>query len=234
MYFTDRKKDRLSNQARGCLLALLTSLTPAAFAACAELPPSSISVVRLESQPSRNFDYSYKTLRNLSEDHTRRDIEVLGLTRGLAVARFAIKGTVAKTQDERQECASFSLRLEYGFSPLTIYVSKEFPPGSCAHDEIYRHELRHVDTYREHARKIEAEITEALKRRFERASPWRNSAGESSTKLQKEIDERWIPYITRLLNKVNIEHRAIDSAEEYARVATSCNGEIRQRISGKR
>lgn len=234
MYFIKQKKSRQRNWISRCLLTILLGLPPAAFADCAGLPPSTISVTRLETQLARNFDYSYRTLRNLSDDYTRRDIEVLGLTRGLAVARFEIKGTVAKIPGKRQECATFSLRLEYGFSPLTVYVGKEFPPGSCAHDEIYRHELRHVDAYREHARKIETEITEALKHRFERSTPWRNAAGESTGKLQIEIDERWIPYVTRMLNKVNIDHRAIDSAEEYARVAASCNGEIKQRISRKR
>lgn len=234
MYFINQKKDRQRNWISRCLLTVLTGLSPAAFADCTGLPPSTISVTRLESEPARNFDYSYRTLRNLSDDYTRRDIEVLGLTRGLAVARFDIKGTVAKTPGERQECATFSLRLEYGFSPLTVYVGKEFPPGSCAHDEIYRHELKHVNAYREHARKIETEITETLKRRFEGSTPWRNAAGDSAGKLQIEIDERWIPYITRMLNKVKTEHQAIDSVQEYARVAGSCNGEIRQQISRRR
>jgi len=212
-----------------CLL--LHSMPLQAALNCTDLPPSKVDVILLETPASRNFNYSYRQLRSLTEDHSRHDIETLGLARGTASARFQIKGQIRQAKNSQSECASFDIKLTYGFSPITVYVSREFPQGTCAHDEIYRHELEHVETYQRHAREIREEITLALKKRFENTVPWHGSRGETSQRLQKELDERWLPYIQRLLDKVNTAQRKIDSPAEYARIASSCNGEIRDKLS---
>jgi hypothetical protein len=213
------------------VLLLALHASPARSTECAQLPPSTVNVKRLEAPISLNLEYSYKSLKALGEDYTRNDIEVLGLTRGTAIAKFEIKSQVSRTAKSDWECSSVTVNLEYGFSPITVYVGREFPQGSCAYDEIYRHELMHVSAYTEHATKIEQEITEILKYRFERSTPWRQAAGLSQLKLQAEINERWIPYLKRMLDKVKMEQREIDSPEEYARVAASCDGAIKRRMS---
>jgi len=222
-------------QLAGAITCILLGCTPLlAAASCAELPPGTVEVTLLETPASQNFQYSYKQLRSLTEDHSRRDIETLGLTRGTATARFEIKGQTLQAQNGRSECASFTIKLSYGFSPIILYVSREFPPGTCAHNEIYRHELEHVETYQQHARAIRDEITQSLKQRFEKTTPWHGQPGENGPRLQRELDERWLPYIQRLLNKVKIAQQKIDSPEEYARIANSCDGEIKRIISGIR
>jgi hypothetical protein len=225
---------RRSNLTLSLFLPLLLALhaNPARSMECAELPPSTVIVKRLETPISLNLEYSYKTLKALGEDYTRNNLEVLGLTRGTATAKFDIKSQISRTPKNDWECSSITVTLEYGFSPITVYVGREFPQGSCAHDEIYRHELMHVNAYTEHAKNIEQEITDILKRRFERDTPWRNAAGHSQLKLQAEINERWIPYLKRTLNKVKVAQRGIDSPEEYARVAASCDGAIKRQMHG--
>lgn len=215
-------------------LALLCALPGAAHSACADLPPSTVKVVRVEREHKLNFSYGYRTLRNLSEDHQRRDIAVLGLARGVAIAQAKVSGKILPAADRRHECASFTIEIEYGFDPITVYVGREFPAGSCGHDEIYRHEMRHVEVYRAQARAIEAEITQALHQRFAREAPWQAPAGESAAKLRQELDQRWMPYIVRLLNQSKAAQRAIDTPEEYRRVAESCTGEIRRVIDASR
>ncbi|WP_306606589.1 hypothetical protein [Azonexus sp.] len=243
MIFVNRPKNRQKIQAfvqlcqtASHLLLFLLALLPALAISsdCAELPPSSVSIKRQEAPVTENLQYSYKVLKGLGASYTRQDIEVLGLARGMAITRFDMKSTILTSPDKQWECASISLSVTYGFSPMTVYVGKEFPKGSCAHNEIMQHEMLHVRAYTEHAKKIEPEITESLRQRFERSTPWRGAAGTSTQKLQAEIDERWIPYLKRMLDRVNIEQRLIDSPEEYARVASSCDGAIKQRISASR
>lgn len=218
-------------QIAGIMSCLLLACTPlAATASCSELPLSTIEVTLLETPTSMNFNYSYRKLRSLSEDHSRRDVETLGLTRGTATARFEIKGKTWQARNREAECATFDIRVIYGFSPITVHVGSEFPKGSCAHEEIYRHELEHVTTYQQHARAVREEITLALKKRFENTGPWYGGRGETSERLQRELNERWLPYIHRVLDQVKIAQRKIDSPEEYARIAGSCNGEIRDKL----
>jgi len=211
-----------------CLLLACAPL-PAA-ASCSDLPPSTIEVSLLETPTSMNFHYSYRKLRSLTEDHSRWDVETLGLTRGTATARFEIRGKTWLAKNSQTECSTFDIKVIYGFSPITVHVGSEFPKGSCAHEEIYQHELAHVTTYQQHAKAIREEITQTLKKRFENGGPSYGSRGETSESLQRELNERWLPYIHRLLDKVKIAQRKIDSPEEYARIASSCNGEIRDKL----
>ena len=128
--------------------------------------------------------------------------QVLGLTRGTAVVSFQTRIVSYVAPDGRWECASPQLTLTYGFEPLTVYVAREFPPGSCAHKEIYEHEMRHVETYQAHLLAIEKGLADLLTARFATGKVWRSPAGQIAGYLQRELDERWIPYIQREIAKV--------------------------------
>ena len=197
--------------------------------ACEQLAKPSVTIKRLEERVILNTQYGYKQLTHLGSSLARPGQQVLGLTRGNAVAQFATRTPTTIDRSGRWECASPQLSLTIGFSPLTVYVAKEFPEGSCAYQEIYQHELRHVKTYQTHLGTIEKDVADTLNRRFATDAPWRGQPGETRARLQKELDERWLPYIQRELAKADAEQALIDTAEEYERVANSCNGEIRKR-----
>lgn len=110
---------------------------------------------------------------------------------------------------------------------MTVYVAKEFSKGSCAYNEIYRHELRHVNTYQEHLASINKGLVDTLSDRFATGSSWRAPVGQTRTRIEKELNERWMPYITREIERVESAQALIDTPEEYARVAETCNGEIK-------
>ena len=213
-------------------LCLLLGLNLPSFAAdCDKLPPSSVSVKRLEEPLLLNLNYSYKALKGMSADYSRHNTQVLGLTRGQSTTSVKTSSKVQTDASGRWECASHQINLEYGFSPMTVYVGKEFPKGTCAYNEIYEHEMKHVRTYQEHAKKIEQEINETLRQRFETNTPSRGARGETQQRLQAEINERWMPYIKRLLDQANAEQRLVDSPEEYERVASSCDNAIKKLLT---
>ncbi len=213
---------------RAVLLA--TCLPTASWAdPCDELAKPSVSVKRLDERVTLNTQYGYKQITHLGSEINRPGNLVLGLTRGNASARFATTTAAYVDRSGQWECASPQLTLTVGFSPLTVYVAKEFPAGSCAYNEIYQHELRHVKAYQTHLARIEKDLSDTLNRRFASTVPWRGPVGETRTRLQKELDERWLPYIQRELRGADVEQALIDTPEEYERVANSCNGEIRKR-----
>lgn len=210
------------------LLAIL--LTSQSWAdECDQLPKPSITVNRLEERVSVNTRYNHKELNHLASTLARPGKQVLGLTRGNAVVKIATSTHLVIDRTGRWECASPQISLTIGYSPLTVYVANEFPEGSCAYKAIYQHELRHVETYLAHLASIEKGLVDTLNRRFATGEPRRGPVGQTRDQLQRELDERWLPYVLREINRGDKAQALIDTPEEYARVSNSCGGEIRKR-----
>jgi hypothetical protein len=216
---------------RHLALAILIAISSHGWAdECEQLPAPSVVIKRFDEGVAMNKQYGYKTLTNLGAKLARPGNQVLGLTRGNAVVRFSLNAQSIVDRTGRWECFSPQLTLTYGFSPMTVYVASEFPEGACAYKEIYEHELRHVKAYQEHMAGIEKGLQETLNRRFATGGPWRGPAGQRRAQLQQELDERWARYVEREIARVDAAQALIDTPEEYARVANSCNGEVKGRI----
>ncbi len=196
---------------------------------CDDLPKPSVTVKRIEEKIIFNTQYSYKSLTNIGAALARPNNQVLGLTRGNAAVSFATSSPTVIDRTGRWECTSPQITVTYGLSPITVYVAKEFPEGTCAYKEIYEHEMRHVKTYQAHIIEIEKGLVDALNARFSTGSPWRGPAGQTSVKLQQELNERWTPFVQREFKRVEEAQAMIDTPEEYERVANACDGEIRKR-----
>ncbi len=210
------------------LALLLTSIAGLCRAdGCDLLPPPSVQVKLLEEKPLVDTHYGYKELTFLGAIAAGSGNYALGLTRGSAAAQFASSTPSASDRSQRWECSSPQLILSLGFKPMTVYIAKEFPAGSCAYNEIYEHEQRHVKAYQEHLAAIAKDLEEALKRRFGEGL-WHGPIGQTKVLLQQELNERWLPYIQREIRRVDDTQALIDTPEEYARVADSCEGAIRK------
>lgn len=207
------------------LLALFAA-SPVSADECDRLPLPSVTVKRFEEPVSLDTRYGYKALKVLGAEFARPENRVLGLTRATSRASFEIRTTSYVERSGRWECASPQITVTYGHSPMTVYVAKEFPIGSCAYEEIYRHELRHVKAYQDHLVSIERDLTDTLMRRFATGQVWRAPKGQMRMMLEKEMNERWLPYIEREIERVEVKQAEIDTPEEYARVSASCGGEI--------
>lgn len=200
---------------------------------CDQLPKPSVTVKRLEERLTYNTEYSYRSLTNIGAALARPGKQVLGLTRGTASVQFATSTPSFIDPSGRWECASPQITLTFGFSPMTVYVAREFPQGTCAYKEILEHEMRHVKTYQEHIARIEKDLTSTLTERFASGAVWRGAAGQTASKLQRELDQRWVPYVQREIKRVDEAQALIDTPEEYERVANSCAGEIKNRLRQK-
>jgi hypothetical protein len=193
---------------------------------CDRLPPSAATLKRVDEPITINNSYDHTALASLAAALARPGLQVLGLTRGNATVRFQVEIPLLTDRSGGWECASPQIGVSFGYSPMTVYVAREFAPGSCAYREVLEHEMRHVETYRRHLVAIEAEIADALQRRFAAAAPWRSPLHATRVQLDRELQERWLPYIEREMRRVEVAQAAIDSADEYARAAGQCGGEI--------
>ncbi|MBK6357063.1 MAG: hypothetical protein IPF44_10215 [Betaproteobacteria bacterium] len=215
------------------ILPLLLIASPSQADPCAELPKPSVTIKRIDERISYNTEYSYKSLTNIGASLARPGKQVLGLTRGSATVSFASNTPAIIDPTGRWECASPQITLSFGFSPMTVYVAREFPEGSCAYKEIHEHEMRHVEAYQKHIASIEKELTEMLNARFATGAVWRGPVGQTASRLRQELDARWAPYVQRQIKRVDEAQAKIDTAEEYERVANACNGEISKVLRGK-
>ena len=196
---------------------------------CDQLPKATVKVKLIEEKLIYNTSYSYKSLTNVGAALARPGTQVLGLTRGNSTVRFESSAPSRVDTSGRWECISPQITVTYGISPITVYVAREFPQGSCAYKEILEHEMRHVKTYQEHVKSIEKNLTETLNARFAGEKPWRAPVGEMRVRLQRELDERWLPFVQREFKRVEEAQALIDTPAEYERVAIACDGEIKKR-----
>jgi hypothetical protein len=193
---------------------------------CDRLPPPTVTVKRFEEPVGLDTSYSYKSLKVLAAELSRPGNQVLGLTRATSRVSFSIKNTSYIDRSGRWECSSPQFTVIYGFSPMTVYVAREFPKGGCPYSEIYQHELRHVKAYQDHLVSIERELADTLTRRFATDAVWRAPKGQTRLMLEKEMNERWLPFIKQAIERVEAAQALIDTPEEYARVSGACGGEI--------
>ncbi|MGB4062343.1 MAG: hypothetical protein WBK19_00785 [Azonexus sp.] len=215
------------------ILPLLLIASPSQADPCDELPKPSVTIKRIDERLSYNTEYSYRSLTNIGAALARPGKQVLGLTRGNATVSFASSTPSITDPTGRWECASPQITLTFGFSPMTVYVAREFPEGTCAYKEIREHEMRHVEAYQKHIASIEKELTESLNARFATGSVWRGPVGQTAARLRQELDARWAPYVQRQIKLVDEAQAKIDTAEEYERVANACDGEISKVLRGK-
>lgn len=216
-----------------CALCVFSALPLGAKARsldCSGLPKTTVVVTLAESGIQKNYSYSFTSLKGMTDRYVDPTIDVLGLTVGNAVVRTEIQSRLLQDSAGAWECSTHEIAIQMGFSPIVVYVGKEFPQGSCGFTEIDAHEMRHAEIYQAHAQRVIAEANEVLRARFDALGILRGPLGSTQERIRAELAERWVPYLRRLLGKAEILQRGVDTRAEYERVAGSCQGEIKKVI----
>jgi len=167
---------------------------------------------------------SYFDLTRL-KGSVRRGSWVLGLTHTEARVSIKVGGRMLIDQASRHECVAPRIDVNLYYAPIVIYVSREFPPGSCSYQEVLAHEMRHLKTYQDFLPRAEAIVRARLAARFA-GKPLYAPIGQARNLLQREVDRSWMPYIQREMAKVEVLQAAIDTPHEYARLGKVCAGEV--------
>jgi hypothetical protein len=162
--------------------------------------------------------------------HAARTPMTLGLTLTEVIATSRI---MAETVTDRlgEGCAAINrLEVAFGFAQHKIYIPQHFAPMSCAYNIIYAHEMRHVETDRA---LLDSQLPQ-LRTGIMRALPdMAVVTGGTEAEMTAMLHER-IDRLLRRLQSDFIQEREqrqaqVDSPDEYARIAASCEGQLRQR-----
>ncbi|MET0319149.1 MAG: hypothetical protein ABW069_00345 [Duganella sp.] len=200
---------------------------------CEDTISKTISVLSTKTNGftiNNQLPYRALTLKTGSIDGKK---ETLGLTVTRALYTASLGGPILQDAASGYECVAPRVELKLNYSPVLIYVGNEFVPGSCPYNVILEHEQRHLKAYMDNLVRVEKTVREALEKRFD-ARPLYAPSGTAQSALQHEISSVWFPFIQAEFDKGNVEQAKIDTPQEYARLADTCNGEIRQIIDRRR
>ena len=175
---------------------------------------------------------SYHDLTRL-KGRVRPGAFVLGLTHTESRVSIKVGGRMLSDPASGYECIAPRIEVSLTYLPIVVYVSREFPPGSCAYQEVLAHEMRHLNIYLDYLPKAESRVRAALAQRFQ-AKPLYARIGHAQNLLQREIDRGWMPYIRGEMAKVETLQAAIDTPREYARLGKVCAGEVQSLIRTQR
>lgn len=117
-----------------------------------------------------------------------------------------------------RHCMRASVRVRLAFEPMTVYVSRDHPPGSCAHDITMGHELKHVRVYETFLAETSQAIERELGERFGQRIHYFGSEAEAEKQLQNLTREYLGPYVQESMNAVTARQEKVDSPEEYFRL----------------
>lgn len=200
---------------------------------CEDTISKTISVLSAQANGytiNNQLPYRALTLKTGSIDGRS---ETLGLTVTRAQYSAKLGGPILQDPVSGYECVAPRVEITLNYSPVLIYVGNEFAPGTCAYNGILAHELRHLKAYMDNLVRVEKVVRAALNKRFE-ARPLYAPSGTAQSALQHEINSVWFPFIQAEFDKGKPEQAKIDTPQEYARLADSCNGEIRQIVERRR
>ena len=221
---------------------VLTPTAAAAAAAAARTPfqircedtiSKTISVLSSKNNGftiNNQLPYRALTLKTGSIDGRR---ETLGLTVTRAQYSATLGGPMLQDPVSGYECVAPKVEVKLNYAPVLIYVGNEFAPGTCAYNVILEHEQRHLKAYMDNLVRVEKVVRAALEKRFD-ARPLYAPSGTAQSALQHEINSVWFPFIKAEFDKGNVEQAKIDTPQEYARLAETCNGDIRRIIEQRR
>ncbi len=109
----------------------------------------------------------------------------------------------------------------------TIYIASEFPQGSCKHNAIKEHELKHIEVDREIVNKYAGMIGQALRDDMAKQSLFGPYMLAQTKDVEKYLKER-VEYVLRYYSDMMQDERKrrqqlVDSLHEYERVNKLCN-----------
>jgi hypothetical protein len=115
----------------------------------------------------------------------------------------------------------------------TVYVAREFAPGSCAHEAIREHEMRHVRANEHAFEAAAAHLEQQMLAHFD-GRIFYGDVQAMLAELEASVESVWLPAVRGKFNEVERVHAAIDSPQEYAGNRTICQGEVVHVLRGGR
>lgn len=121
-------------------------------------------------------------------------------------------------------CARPQVKVILSVKHPVVDVASDLRPNGCLHGAVLQHEQRHVDAYSEHLEEVVAQLRTEFAQRYPRGSFLRAKTPTEMTRAQNAELKDWMaPLLSQALDRVDERQAAIDTREEYERLALHCS-----------
>lgn len=229
---------RVSLGFTSCSVALMTvlfaMLFPAAAKAVTNCPPQPAGKVNIIwSSDAVKYDFSKSQaqmdrMETDTENPYDRKVKthVGGLMSGGISLKSQIQVATMTYPQSRVTCQWIdSVDVTIAIDP-TIYIAAEHPKGSCKHNAILDHEMKHVFVDREVVKRYAPAIKKHLEQAVIKVGIVGPKPQQRATEFQKKITDYMDGQLKTVTNRMYEERRnrqqQVDTLEEYERVSNLC------------
>lgn len=217
------------------LIALCLSAEPVSAqtsgVACPEKGPPQVQVRMTSKQVNYDFTLSQSQLVNFDIDTQSpydqgSHVEIGGLMNGEISVNTNVSFGWAAQKRSGETCYWYdTITVTLHIEP-TIYVAKEHPQGSCMHNSILAHEMKHIDVDRDIIKKYSGQIENDIRNVSAKVGVIgpvsRQSAEKTREKMMAIIEKTVSNRAEKMYTERRATQQAIDSLQEYERVTNSC------------
>lgn len=192
-------------------------------ARCAQLPPAPPAVVAVPIE--------------ILEDDTRSQVELVRLLDGPAAGHRALGITKTRIGHDAaleikgikdpatgRACFRAQVRVELALRPLTVYVAREIAGDACQRAAIHEHEMKHVAVYAAWLAEAADALAQALPAEFADGVHHTDDGDAAQLALRERLEAFVRAHSEAAGRDLESRQRAVDSPDEYARVAAACGG----------
>ncbi|MBI4294015.1 MAG: hypothetical protein HY661_21270 [Betaproteobacteria bacterium] len=181
-----------------------------------KLAPAEITVEAVPVSYRTDFSLSSRQLTAMGAASAGR--LTLGLTQTNLKSSVSLGGKGITHRFTGRHCMRASVHVRLAFEPMTVYVSRDHPPGSCAHEITMGHELKHVRVYENFLAEVSEKIERELRANFGEGTRYFSSQAEAEKQVQTQTHRYLAPFVQESMKGVTARQAKIDSEEEYFRL----------------
>lgn len=214
-------------------VALLLGVWRAAWAQCGGGQPVNraavFQVTNVPIEPLYRHDLTTAQIEGLqnSVKFTSRNLQEPGLTAAEQELNTNFQCGALETVHNRRYCVwADSVEVEFSYTKMDVYVSSQYPVGSCAYRVILAHENQHVAINNRALQKYLDLMRQALRRN--RTIPTKDhplvtsSFKEGQDIIAARVSRIIQPLYGRYKQEVLRENRKIDTMRNYRRIQAQC------------
>ena len=187
------------------------------------LLPSKVRTIVQEPLVVHDYSKNIAALTTLSENTN-------ALTLGLTLAQPQVKVVWDLSYLQEKGSGRVCMRPQFYIASAAgtqqVYVGREFPQGTCAFNEILKHELRHVETNKKIAELLADNLKQHIVASIENRVFYGKNKAEVEGYIVDAVQNHWMPLVKIQFENHKKLHHAIDTREEYLRIHNSCSGEV--------
>jgi hypothetical protein len=208
----------------------LTAVVPHAASASVCAPPKKAAKASLELLPGDlrcRHDLDTEGIRNVVNGLRGYVAGPWHVPLGLTVAepglRYQTRFYYWKAQSGGHCVALVEAKFSVGYDDMTVYISRDYPEGSCEYDVILAHEEEHVRLNREVLKAYERKFKQAIARVLAgKKTIFAHQKSAARAAYVKELERQLNPVVAEMAAARNRKNGAIDTQDSYRRLMAQC------------